>query len=162
MRKVLPLYKKGNKDVLENYILTKLCQKFNIMNKSQHGYTAGRPTSTALNTVVGDVSSWVVWLCVAFDTVFHDILTEKLKFYGIRGVAANLITSYLTGRQQKVVWDGCLTRPKQRPLLRYIIALCPKGLAFGVPQESILDRYCLFCMWTTCLWACFYEVSLIC
>ena len=34
----------------------------------------------------------------AFDTVNHDILIEKLKFYGIRGNALNLIRGYLLNR----------------------------------------------------------------
>ena len=38
----------------------------------------------------------------AFDTVDHKILLEKLKFYGIRGLPLDWITSYLSHRQQFV------------------------------------------------------------
>jgi hypothetical protein len=37
-------------------------------------------------------------LCKAFD---HNILLNKLKFYGIKGTALKLITSYLEGRYQE-------------------------------------------------------------
>ena len=38
----------------------------------------------------------------AFDTVQHDILLRKLKHYGIRGTAQNLIASFLRNSQQYV------------------------------------------------------------
>ena len=42
----------------------------------------------------------------AFDTIDHTILINKLTFYGIHGVALDLIKSYLTNRYQFVEYDG--------------------------------------------------------
>ena len=47
----------------------------------------------------------------AFDTVDHAILVEKLDFYGIRGIAKDWVTSYLTNRQQFVTVNGILVYP---------------------------------------------------
>ena len=42
----------------------------------------------------------------AFDTVNHDILCEKLTYYGLRGKVNDLIRSYLTNRKQFVSING--------------------------------------------------------
>ncbi len=45
-------------------------------------------------------------LSKAFDTLDHAILLEKLKYYGITGVAYKQMESYLTNRKQYVEMDG--------------------------------------------------------
>ncbi len=45
-------------------------------------------------------------LSKAFDTLDHRILLEKLKYYGINGVAYELMESYITNRKQYVEMDG--------------------------------------------------------
>ena len=42
----------------------------------------------------------------AFDTVNHQILIDKLNFYGIRGIPLAWLTSYLDNRQQYVMVNG--------------------------------------------------------
>ena len=68
-------------------------------------------------------------LSKAFDSVDHRVLTTKLENYGIRGIALDLITSYLSGRTQQVV--------ESDP--HGILILSEKvNVGMGVPQGSIL------------------------
>ena len=60
----------------------------------------------------------------AFDTVDHHILLKKLEHYGIRGVPLTWFTSYLSNREQYVMYDGALSSKKV--------------ISCGVPQGSIL------------------------
>ena len=60
----------------------------------------------------------------AFDTVNHEILLEKIKTYGIRGKALELLQSYLLNRKQYVVYNGK--------------ASCYLNIKCEVPQGSIL------------------------
>ena len=60
----------------------------------------------------------------AFDTVEHSILLKKLEYYGIRGVANDLLKSYLSDRSQRVQINGTLSETLPT--------------THGVPQGSVL------------------------
>ena len=63
-------------------------------------------------------------LSKAFDTLNHDILLDKLRFYGITSEGLCFFKSYLNNRTQYVDYDGTASDIKQ--------------ITTGVPQGSIL------------------------
>ena len=63
----------------------------------------------------------------AFDCIKHDVLLEKLKFYGVSGKFYNLVKSYLNGRYQKVILSH-----------NNSIESTWEKVKQGVPQGSIL------------------------
>ena len=66
-----------------------------------------------------------VYLKKVFDTVDHDILSKKVYFYGMRGIARKRIVSYLENRKQFVQYKNC-----ESDML---------NVCCGVPQGSILE-----------------------
>ena len=63
-------------------------------------------------------------LSKAFDTIDHKMLLTKLERYGIRGIANELIKSYLTDRSQ---YTEVLSEKSE-----YL------NVTYGVPQGSVL------------------------
>ena len=60
----------------------------------------------------------------SFDTVSHDMLLDKLNHYGIRGIANDWFSSYLSERTQFVSINGFNSDYKT--------------VKYGVPQGSVL------------------------
>ncbi|CAB3982299.1 Hypothetical predicted protein [Paramuricea clavata] len=74
-------------------------------------------------------------LSAAFDTVDHEILLSRLfSSFGIRGKALEWFSSYLSGRSQRIVFDGVTSDS------------C--DVRFGVPQGSCLGPL-LFVMYAS-------------
>ena len=69
-------------------------------------------------------------LSKTFDTIDHDILLQKLYYYGFRGVSNEWFKSYLSNRKQMVSYNSTLSSSE--------------SVKCGVPQESILGNQLLF------------------
>ena len=155
--KVVPVFKKGDPQKVDNYrpvsLLPSVSKVFERLIYSrlmdfitktkqlvdyQYGFVPNKSTELAvyrtLEFIVDKidknqtVSGLYFDLSKAFDTINHQILLERLEHFGVRGICASLLKSYLTGREQAV----CISS-KGRP--HYSAAV---GLEQGLPQGSIL------------------------
>ena len=114
---------------LMNY-LTKL----STIYEGQFGFHTNHSTTHALLLITDKIQRAIddghyscgifLDLSKAFDTVNHGILLKKLKYYGIRGIALEWFTSYLTNRKQYVSIGKTTSDYKQ--------------VTCGVPQGSVL------------------------
>ena len=129
--KVIPLFKKGDDLLLDNYrpisilpSISKLFERviFNQINayfsshdmyyNGQYGFRHKHSTQLAALELIDRVTQELdrgntpinifIDLSKAFDTLDHGILLSKLQHYGINGTALKLLTSYLSNRQQFV------------------------------------------------------------
>ena len=92
--------------------LYKFLKKHNVIYKNQYGFRSNVSTVLAMLNVVTSCYDNINESCYttlsfvdlrkAFDTVSYETLLIKLSNYGIRGLAYNLIHSYLHNRQQFV------------------------------------------------------------
>ncbi len=115
-------------------------QEKKLLYNSQYGFITDHSTEFAAFELVDRVIvemdknntalNIFLDLSEAFDTLDHKILLEKLKYYGIIGVAYRLMESYITNRKQYVDIDDV-----QSEMLT---------LTTGVPQGSILGPILFF------------------
>lgn len=130
---VVPVYKKGSKTSVENYRpISLLCVASKLMERCvynhmltavkpfihplQHGFMKGRSCTTQLLSVYNRVGQCldrgkqtdIVYLdfSKAFDSVSHRLLIHKLQIFGLHGNLLNWVTSYLSGRNQRVIVEG--------------------------------------------------------
>lgn len=150
---VLPLFKKGEKDDLNNYrpisilptlskifekhIATqihKFLKKTSIIHTSQSGFRQYHSCQTALINLtekwLGNIDNGntvgVVFLDLkkAFDLVNHDLLIKKLELYHFSNRTIKLFSSYLNNRKQQVKQGLSFSNTET--------------IVSGVPQGSIL------------------------
>ena len=151
--KVIPLYKKDQKDDCSNYrpisllihinkIFEKLIhkrmysflQKNKILNNNQYGFRKNSSTAFAIYDLIENklksldenlyTCALYVDLSKAFDTVDHRILIKKMEHYGVRGIPLELFKSYLSNRTQYTCVNG--SKSEELPI------------EIGVPQGSVL------------------------
>ena len=114
--------------------LLSFIEKENILDNMQFGFRARHSTDHAILNIIDkiqhaidsrDISCGIFLdFSKAFDTVNHEILIQKLEYYGIRGIANDWFVSYLSNRCQFVSL-GDVTSDKQ-------------SVGCGVPQGSVL------------------------
>lgn len=140
---ILPIISK----VLEKIVHKQLFEFVNINNiihENQSGFRGGHSTSTALTRVVDDIVinadkkkvTAVVLLdfSKAFDTISHELMCAKLKYYGFDHKSIAFFNSYLNNRYQKVLFNNSTSPPLK--------------VLSGVPQGSVLGPL-LFSIYTT-------------
>ena len=96
--------------------LLKFLEKEKMLFPVQFGFRSNHFTDFPILSIIdkiqqaidqGDLSCGIFLdFSKAFDTVDRVILIEELAFYGLRGIAKDWFTSYLTNRQQFVTVIG--------------------------------------------------------
>ena len=151
--RVKPLFKSGDASLFSNYRPISLLPSFSkifeyiifkqlytymndnkLFSIEQYGFRTGHSTELAALHLVNDLTKQMdtgkdptniyIDLSKAFDTLDHSIWLDKLNYYGIRGVANNLLHSYISNRYQYVDFNGSISSTKV--------------VDTGVPQGSIL------------------------
>ena len=150
---VLPIYKSKENNLFSNYRpisilssvskvfekimfnqMTEYLSELKLFYKSQYGFRKDHSTELATLELVDRLTyamdrnqlpiNIYLDLSKAFDTLDHDILLKKLKYYGIIDKSLSLLKSYLTERIQQVKYNDIISDP--------LTIKC------GVPQGSIL------------------------
>lgn len=158
---IKPIYKKGDRTNMNNYrpisllsnigkILEKIIlnrmfaffEKHHLLTEAQNGFRKGRSAMRAVYQLLSHIMDTLntgqctaavcLDLSKAFDRVNHNILLSKMEKYGIRGIALNLIRSFLTDRKQHVIEFN-----KEGNLFKSDVTTTERG----VPQGSILGPF---------------------
>ena len=151
--KVIPIYKGNSRQFVSNYRpisllpifskifeklmynrLIKFISKSEIIIPDQFGFQKNKSTEMAVNAITNQIinsfenkeSAYCIFLdfAKAFDTVNHELLINKMEYYGIRGMPLEWFRSYLNNRQQYTEIDDTLSNID--------------SIKCGVPQGSIL------------------------
>ena len=151
--KVIPIYKKNDTTLCENYrpisilpaiskvfervIFNQTHQYFKVNNlyyASQYGFRECHSTELAsyelIDSILAEMDKGNIPINIymdlskAFDTLDHEILLQKLSYYGIKDTNLKLFESYLQNRKQYVTIDDVNSHQL--------------NITTGVPQGSIL------------------------
>ena len=105
-----------------------------LFYNDQYGFRPRHSTELATVRFVTDLTkdmdnykiptTVLIDLSKAFDTLNHDILLSKLRYYGVSGVELRLLSNYLSDRVQYVEYLGVISQSR--------------SIRVGVPQGSIL------------------------
>jgi hypothetical protein len=148
---IIPLHKKGDKNYVENYrpislmcVVGKVLKRciynrlvdhvWKLISDCQHGFVRGKSCTSELLSVLDRIGknldmglqTDILYLGIAkaFDTIDHKLLPDKLHQFRITDKTLNWFTSYLTGRQQRVLVHGATSDSLT--------------VTSGIPQGSIL------------------------
>lgn len=126
----------------------------NIIDHYQSGFRSSHSTATALTRICDDIIAGIdnkkltavalLDFSKAFDTINHSVLCAKLGYYGLSDIVVSFFKSYLTNRQQMVLFND-----EYSSLLPVIS---------GVPQGSVLGPL-LFSIYTTEILRCTEHCS---
>ena len=130
---LLPIISKVFESLMASSIIRHM-DSLNLFSDCQYGFRSSRSTADVLTVINerlsraleagGQGRAVALDISKAFDKVWHAGLLHKLRGYGINGHLLDLIKSFLSNRQLKVVLDG------QQSSCYSINA--------GVPQGSVL------------------------
>ena len=138
--KVIPIYKKGDNELMTNYrpiallpTLSKIWEKllnvqlqekldeYEVIINDQYGFRKNHNTINAVQKLVFEVNKQkrnkkivcAVFIDVskAFDSCSHEIIVNKLKNIGLNGMSLQLLKDYLVGRNQVVKIGEMLSEP---------------------------------------------------
>lgn len=112
---IIPTPSKILEEILREQ-LSDYMEKKGILPKTQFGFRAGLSTTMAASATNHDwikaktekqsCASLQFDLSSAFDMIDVDLLISKLQIYGLNKLALDVIRSYLSGRSQRVDYDG--------------------------------------------------------
>ena len=151
--KVTPIYKKDDKKIITNYrpisvlpVVSKVFETViheqlsdyflsnNLFSAQQYGFRKNSSTELAALELIDRLLAqlknhkipinFYIDLAKAFDSLNHDILLDKLSYYGVNGTAKTLLKSYLSDRKQYVKIDE--------------VKSSIQSIKTGVPQGSIV------------------------
>ena len=134
---IVPIFKKGKRDFVENYrpiyllpVISKVLERCalaglrdhisHLISREQHGFLAVRSCVTQLTSVLDYIGGQldagkqidIIYLDIskAFDKVDHTKLLGRLHQYGITGKLHDWFRSYLPGLKQQVTILGATSR----------------------------------------------------